>query len=94
MRTLLALMGFAGGVSLLFALLTWVFFHGHITNAVTAADYIHYAVGTLTTSGTSDMVPKTDAVKLWTSGFVLTAWVYIVYVAVNHLSDLKIGRFG
>jgi ABC-type antimicrobial peptide transport system permease subunit len=94
MRTFLALLAFALGVSLLFALLTWVFFHGHISNAVTAADYIHYAVGTLTTSGTSDMVPKTDGVQLWTSSYVLTVWVYIVYVAVNKIADLKIGRFG
>jgi hypothetical protein len=94
MRTFLALLAFAVSVSLLFAGLTWLFFHGQITNAVTASDYIHYAVGTLTTSGTADMVPKTDGVQLWTSGYVLTVWVYIVYVAVNKIADLKIGRFG
>jgi len=94
MRTFLSLLAFALGVSSLFALLTFVFFRGQIKNAVTASDYFHYSVGTLTTSGTADMVPMTDAVQLWTSFYVLTVWVYIVYVAVNKIADLKIGRFG
>jgi ABC-type antimicrobial peptide transport system permease subunit len=94
MRTFLSLLAFAVGVSLLFALLTFVFFRGQIKNAISASDYIHYAVGTLTTSGTADMVPMTDGVQLWTSGYVLTVWVFIVYVAVNQISNIKIGRFG
>jgi hypothetical protein len=94
MRRFLSLLGFAFGVSALFAALTFLFFHGQIKNAETASDYIHYAVGTLTTSGTSDMVPMTDAVQLWTSLYVLTVWVYIVWVAVNHVSNIKFGRFG
>ena len=94
MRTFLSLLAFAVGVSLTFAALTFVFFRGQIKNAETAADYIHYAVGTLTTSGTADMVPMTDGVQLWTSMYVLTVWVYIVYTAVNHISNIKFGRFG
>ena len=94
MRRFLSLLGFAFGVSLLFAALTFLFFHGQIKNANTASDYIHYAVGTLTTSGTADMVPMTDAVQLWTSLYVLTVWVYIVYVAVNHISNIRFGRLG
>lgn len=94
MRTFGALLAFAVGVSLLFAGLTWVFFRGQIKNATTASDYIHFAVGTLTTSGTADMVPMTDGVQLWTSGYVLVVWVYVVYVAVNQISDLKFGRLG
>jgi hypothetical protein len=94
MRRFLALLGFAVGVSLLFASLTFLFFHGQIKNAKTASDYIHYAVGTLTTSGTADMVPMTDGVQLWTSLYILTVWVYIIWVAVNHVSNIKFGRFG
>jgi hypothetical protein len=94
MRTFLSLLSFGVGVSLVFAALTYVFFRGSIKNAETASDYIHYAVGTLTTSGTADMVPMTDAVQLWTSGYVLTVWVYVVWVAVNHISNIKFGRFG
>jgi hypothetical protein len=94
MRTFLSLLLFALSVSALFAALTFTFFHGQIRNAVTPADYLHYAIGSLTTSDTGDMVPQTDAVQLWTSMYVLTMWVYIVYVAVNHISNLKFGRFG
>ena len=94
MRTFLSLLGFAFGISLAFAALTFIFFRGQIKNAHTAADYIHYAIGTLTTSGTADMVPMTDGVQLWTSIYVLTVWVYIVYVAVNHISNIKFGRLG
>jgi ABC-type antimicrobial peptide transport system permease subunit len=94
MRTFLALLGFALAVSIVFAMMTFVFFRGQIKNAETAADYLHYAIGALTTSGTGDMVPMTDAVQLWTSFYVLTVWVYIVWVAVNHVSNIKFGRLG
>ena len=94
MKSFLALLVFALGVSATFAGMTYVFFHGQIRNAETPADYLHYAVGTLTTSGTSDMVPTTDAVQLWTSLYVLVVWVYIVYVAVNRISNIKFGRLG
>lgn len=94
MRTFLALLGFALGVNILFATLTYLFFRGQISNAETAGDYFHYAVGSLTTSGTGDMIPQTDGVQLWTSLYVLTVWVYIVYIAVNHISNIKFGRFG
>lgn len=94
MRRFLVLLGFALSVNIVFAMLTFVFFRGQIKNAETAADYLHYAIGALTTSGTADMVPMTDAVQLWTSFYVLLTWVYIIWVAVNHVSDLKFGRFG
>jgi len=94
MRTFLAILGFALAVSIVFAMMTFVFFRGQIKNAETAADYLHYAIGALTTSGTGDMIPMTDAVQLWTSFYVLTVWVYIVWVAVNHVSNIKFGRFG
>lgn len=94
MRTFLALLGFALGVNILFAMLTFLFFRGQIENAETAGDYFYYAVGSLTTSGTGDMIPKTDAVQIWTSMYVLVVWVYIVWIAVNHVSNIKFGRFG
>lgn len=94
MRTFLALLGFALGVNILFAMLTFLFFRGQIENAETAGDYFYYAVGSLTTSGTGDMIPMTDAVQIWTSMYVLVVWVYIVWLAVNHVSNIKFGRFG
>ena len=94
MRTFLSLLAFAFGVSAVFAAMTFVFFRGQIKNAETASDYFHYAVGALTTSETADMVPMTSGVRLWTSAYVLTVWVFIVYVAVNHVSNVKFGRFG
>ena len=94
MRTFLALLGFALVVNIVFAMMTFVFFRGQIQNAITPADYLHYAIGSLTTSGTGDMIPKTDAVQVWTALYVLITWVFIVYVAVNHISNIKFGRFG
>lgn len=94
MRTFLALLGFALGVNIVFAMMTFIFFRGQITNAETPADYLHYAIGSLTTSDTGDMVPKTDAVQVWTALYVLVTWVFVVYVAVNHISNIKFGRLG
>lgn len=94
MRRFVSLLMFAIGVNVVFATLTYLFFRGHIRNADTAADYFYYAVGSLTTSGTANMVPITDGVKYWTSFYVLAVWVYIVYIAVNHISNIKIGGFG
>jgi hypothetical protein len=94
MRTFFALLGFALAVNIVFAMMTFVFFRGQIKNAETAADYLHYSIGALTTSDTGDMVPMTDAVQLWTSFYVLTVWVFIVWVAVNHVSNIKFGRLG
>ena len=94
MRTFFSLLAFVLGVNVVFAALTYLFFRGQIQNAESAADYLYYAIGVLTTSGTADMVPKTDAVQIWTSLYVLVTWVYIVYVAVNHISNIKFGRLG
>ena len=94
MRTFLSLLTFAFIINIVFAMLTFVFFRDQITNAKTPADYLHYAIGSLTTSDTGDMVPKTDAVQLWTATYVLVTWVFIVWVAVNHISNIKIGRVG
>lgn len=94
MRTFLSLLGFALGICVVFAMITFVFFRGQIKNASSPIDYLHYAIGSLTTSDTGDMVPLTDAVQLWTSLYVLVAWVLLVYIAINHLTNLKFGRFG
>ena len=91
MRTFLSLLIFAFGINIVFAMMTFVFFRDQITNAKTLADYLHYAIGSSTTSDTGDMVPKTDAVQLWTATYVLVTWVFIVWVAVNHISNIKIG---
>lgn len=90
----MSLLLFAVGINVVFAVLTMMFFHGQIEGAHTFADYIHYAVGSLTTSELGTMVPKTIAAKLWTSTYVLVAWVYIFYVTINHITDVKFKLFG
>lgn len=94
MKTFLSLFLFAIGVNVVFALLTMLLFAGQIEGATTFWDYFHYAVGHLTTSGTSNMAPETTGVKLWTSLYVLMVWTYIFYVAVNHITNIKFGRLG
>lgn len=94
MKTFLSLLAFAFAINVLFAMITFTFFRGQITNAVTFWDYLHYAIGSLTTTGTGDMVPDTDAVQMWTSIYVLVVWVYVFYVTLNRISDIRFGRFG
>jgi len=94
MRTYLSLLAVAVGVNAAFAVATMVLFPGQIEGARTFGDYFHYAQGSLTTSEVGTMVPKTTAVKLWTSAYVLSAWVYIFYVTLNHLTDVKFRLFG
>lgn len=94
MKTFLALLTFAIAVNLLFALGTYLMFHGQIRGAETLGDYFYYAVGHLTTAGSGELIPETTGVKLWTSFYVLIVWTYIVYIAVNHITNIKFGRFG
>jgi len=94
MRTYLSLLAFAVGLNLAFAIATMILFPGQIEGAHTFGDYFHYAVGSLTTSELGPMVPKTLVMKLWTSAYVLTAWVYIFYVTINHITDVKFKLFG
>lgn len=94
MKTFLSLLAFAFGICLVFAMVTYTFFRGQIRNATTFWDYLHYAIGSLTTSDIGDMVAETDSVQLWTAGYVLTVWVYIFWATLNHVRDIKFGRFG
>lgn len=94
MRTFLSLLAFAFGISLVFAMITYVFFRGQIRNATSFWDYLHYAIGSLTTSDVGDMVATTDTVQLWTSMYVLTIWVYIFWATLNHVTNIKFGRLG
>lgn len=94
MRTFVSLLAFAIIINLVFALTTIVFFEGEIKGATTFADYFFYAVGSLTTSGHGKMEPTTVAAKLWTSLYVLVAWVYIFYVTINHITDVEFKMFG
>ena len=94
MRTFLSLLGFALGVNIVFTTITYVFFYGKLKGARNILDYFHYSVGSLTTSEVAGMIPDTTALRVWTSLYVLTAWVFIVWVAVNHVSNLKVGGFG
>ncbi len=94
MKTYLSLFAFAIFINVLFASLTQLFFAGQIGGATTFLDYFYYAVGHLTTSGSGELHPKTTAVRVWTSVYVIAVWTYILYVAVNHIKNVKIGRFG
>jgi hypothetical protein len=94
MKTFLALLLFAIFVNVVFAFLTYLFFNGQIEGATTFADYFYYAVGHLTTSGSGELHPRTSAVRVWTSFYVITAWTYILYIAVNHIKNIKLGNFG
>lgn len=94
MRRFLALLGFALAVNVVFAMVTYVFFYGQLKGATSILDYFHYAVGSLTTSEVAGMIPETTGLRIWTSLYVLTAWVFIIWAAVNHVTNLKFGRFG
>lgn len=94
MRTFLSLLGFAVGVNIVFAMLTFVFFQGQLKGATGFWDYFHYSVGALTTSEVAGMIPETIGLRIWTSLYVLSAWVFIIWTAVNHINNLKFGRFG
>ena len=94
MKTYLSLLAFALFVNVLFAGLTQLFFYGQIKGASTFADYFYYAVGHLTTSGSGELHPTTTAVRVWTSLYVIAIWTYVLYIAVNHIKNIKFGRFG
>lgn len=91
MRTFVSLLLFALGINFLFAIVTMLFFPGEIEGAKTFPDYLFYAVGSLTTGDIGSHTPKTAAVKLWTSAYVLTAWVYIFYATINHITNVRLG---
>ena len=94
MKTYLSLFAFAIFINVVFAVLTQFLFDGQISGATTFFDYFYYAVGHLTTSGSGELHPRTTAVRVWTSLYVVAVWTYILYVAVNHIKNVKIGRFG
>ena len=94
MKTFLALLAFALALNVVFALVTFVVFPGEIEGATTFMDYFYYAVGHLTTAGVNGLTPLTPAVRIWTALYVLVAWVYIFYVAVNKITNVKFGRLG
>ena len=94
MRTFLSLLFFAVGINVVFAVVTMVFFPGEIEGAHSFIDYFFYAVGSLTTGDVGTHTPKTTTVKLWTSAYVLTAWVYIFYATINHIKDVRFRLFG
>ena len=94
MRTFLSLLGVALAVSLIFTMVTFVFFQGQLRGATGFWDYFHFAVGSLTTSEVAGMIPETTGLRIWTSLYVLSAWVFIIWAAVNHITNLKFGRLG
>ncbi len=94
MRTFISLFLFAIFVNIVFAVLTYLLFHGQISGITTPADYFYYAVGHLTTSGSGELHPQTTAVRIWTSLYVITVWTYVFYAAVNHIKNVKFGKFG
>lgn len=94
MKTFLALLFFVVFLNFAFAVLTMLLFHGQIEGVRSLPDYFFYSVSSLTTSDLGEMSPKTTGVRLWTTAYVLLAWVYLFYVTVNHISDVKFRLFG
>jgi hypothetical protein len=94
MKTFLSLLFFVVCLNAMFAVMTMVLFHGQIQGADSLPDYFFYAVSSLTTSDLGEMSPKTTPVRMWTAAYVLLAWVYIFYVTVNHIRDVKFRIFG
>ena len=94
MKTFISLLVFAFGICFVFAMITYTFFRGQLRNATSFWDYLYYAIGSLTTSDVGGMVPETDALQVWTSVYVLTAWVYIFWATVNHVTNVRFGRLG
>jgi uncharacterized membrane protein len=90
MKTFLSLLGLVFLVTAVFSMLTFVFFRGHIKNADSLFDYLYISIATLTTNDLGDMVPQTDAVKLWLSMYTLSAYVFVLYIALNHIRDIRI----
>jgi hypothetical protein len=94
MKTFLSLLFFVVCLNAVFAVMTMVLFHGQIEGVNSLHDYFFYAVSSLTTSDLGEMSPKTTGVRMWTTAYVLLAWVYIFYVTVNHIRDVKFRLFG
>jgi len=90
MRSFLSLLATALVINLVFAGLTYLFFRGQIRGAKTFVDYLHYAIGSLTTAEVAGMIPETSAAKLWTSLYILTAWVFFIYLALHHLTAIRL----
>jgi hypothetical protein len=90
MRTFLSLLAFALTINITFAALTYLFFHGQIRGANTYVDYLHYAIGSLTTAEVAGMIPETPGAKLWTSLYILTAWVFFIYLAIHHFTSIRL----
>ena len=94
MKTFVALLTVGVVVNVVFAALTMLLFPGQIRGASTFVDYLHYAIGSLTTSEVAGMIPETAGVKLWTSFYILVVWTYLIYLAINHISNIRFGRIG
>ena len=94
MKTFLSLLFFVVFLNFAFAVLTMLLFHGQIEGVRSLPDYFFYSVSSLTTSDLGEMSPKTTGVRIWTTAYVLLAWVYLFYVTVNHISDVKFRLFG
>jgi hypothetical protein len=94
MKTFLALLIVGVTVNVVFATLTMMLFPGQIRGASTFTDYLHYAIGSLTTSEVAGMIPETPGAKLWTSFYILVVWIYLIYLAINHISNIRFGRVG
>lgn len=73
-----------------FAAITYTFFPGQIKNATTLTDYVYFGAVTTTTLGYGDMAPTTTAAKLWVSAYVLSVAVFVFWVALNALDDIKL----
>jgi hypothetical protein len=92
MKTFVGLLVAGLTVNVVFAALTMLLFPGQIRGASTVVDYLHYAIGSLTTAEVAGMIPETPGAKLWTSLYILVVWTYLIYLAINHISNIRLGR--
>lgn len=90
MKTFVSLLVLVFLVSIIFSMLTYTFFRGHIKNADSVWDYLYIGIATLTTNDFGELTPQTDAVKIWLSAYTLTAYVFVLYIALNHIRDIRI----
>ena len=69
-------------VNLTFATLTYYFFYGEISNAVTYVDHVYYGTVSLATVGYGDMTPTTQRARIWVSMYLFTIYTLMLSLAL------------
>jgi hypothetical protein len=69
-------------VNITFATLTYYFFYGQITNAVTYLDHVYFATVSLATIGYGDMTPTTQKARMWVSSYLFIIYTLMLSLAL------------